>query len=368
MKHFIPALATASVLLVAGCKNQTEEIVQKTPVTVINLKDTTCYIEYTAPATMRGVQDVAIYPQVEGRIVKTNVIEGQSVKKGTVLFNIDDIRYRAAYDAAVADQAVAQASVETAKLTEESKYRLYSKNVISEYQYKVAKNSLMTAKANLARAKAAVESAKNELSFTNVVAPVDGVVGNLPYKNGSLVSPAISSPLTYVSDNSEIYADFSIQENVYLELRKDLIAKNITTPQLPFSLITNNGERFKYEGKLHSMSGMISRETGSLPVIAVFPNPERLLVSGGSCRVGLSFEQQNAILIPRASIKEIQDKMFVFRVEKDSTLAQVEIIAQRYNNALWILSPLSDGTYPIKAGDKITSTINRLTDGMKVEY
>jgi len=367
MKRFLCAIVIAALIVVTGCKNSNDTAGQKVAVTPITLKDTTCAVDYSYPATMRGVQDVAIYPQVNGRILKINVKEGQYVRKGTCLFKIDDVSYRAAYDAAVAEQAVAQAQVETAKLTEESKLRLLNKNVISEYQYKVAKNSLMTAEANLARAKAAVESAANELSFTNVVAPVDGVIGSLPYKIGSLVGPSIPTPLTYVSDNSEIYADFSIQENTYLEIRKSLEEKKNASYNVPFALIANNGERFKYTGKLHSMSGMISRETGALPVIAIFPNPDRFLISGGSCRVLLSVEEAQAILLPRSSIKEIQNKMFVFRINSDSTLSQIEVAASRYNSSLWMLEPLEDGTFPIKAGDRITSTVNRLTDGMQVE-
>lgn len=368
MKPYLYAVSAAlAIFLAAGCKSSDEQAVQKTSVIPVTLKDTTCAVEFSYPATLRGVQDVAIYPQVSGRIVKINVIEGQKVKRGSVLFKIDEVSYRAAYDAALAEKAVAEAQVETAKLTEESKRRLFEKNVISEYQYKVAKNSLLTAQANFKRAKAAVESAANELSFTNVVAPVDGVIGTLPYKVGSLVGPSIPSPLTYVSDNSAVYADFSIQENVYLEIASTFLNNDAARPNLPLILITNNGQRYAHEGKLHSASGMISRETGALPMIAKFPNPDKYLISGGSCRVVLSVDQPNAILIPRASIKEIQNKMFVFRIKDDSTIEQVEVNAIRYNNALWMLQPSEDGTYAVKAGDRITSTVNRLADGIPVE-
>lgn len=357
-------LALAAVL-VPSCKNN-EQVVVKTEVSALTLRDTTCLMEYFFPATIKGFQDVAIYPQITGRIVEVCVIEGQNVKKGDVLFKIDDVSYRASYNAAAADVEVAEAQVATARLTKESKERLYRKDVISEYQYKVAVNGLMTAEASLSKAKAALEHAANELSFTNVVAPVNGRIGALPYKMGSLVGPTIAEPLTYVSDNSSIFADFSIQENTYL----DLLAGKTNDPKwienLPaLSLVTNNGLRYELPGRIYSASGMISADTGALPIRSVFPNPDGVLISGGACRVVLGTEMKNVILIPRSSIKEIQNKTFVFKIA-DGKLVQTEVSAYRYNNLLWLLEADEDGTFPLKAGDRITSTTNRLMDGIEV--
>jgi len=362
--NLILLLAIAAAVA-PSCKNNEQEV-QKTEVGAITLRDTTCLMEYFFPATIKGFQDVAIFPQVTGRIVKVCVIEGQNVKKGDVLFKIDDVSYKASYDAAAADVEVAEAQVATAQLTKDSKERLYKKNVISEYQYKLAVNSLMTAKASLSRAKASLENAANQLSFTNVVAPVNGKIGNLPYKMGSLVGPSITEPLTYVSDNSKIFADFSIQENAYLAL----LAGHTNDPKWvekmpPLELVTNNGVRYDQKGRLYSASGMISAETGALPMRSVFPNEKGFLISGGACRVVLSINQEKAILIPRSSIKEIQNKTFVFKII-DGKLAQTEVNASRYNNALWILEANEDGTFPVKAGEQITSTTNRLMDGIEV--
>lgn len=355
-------LAAVASFATMSCKSGAKTDVDKTQVHVITLKDTSCVIEYTAPATIKGLQDVAIYPQVNGRITEIRVVEGQFVNKGDVLFEIDDVPYRAAYEAAAAQVEVSKAQLETAKLTCQSKQNLFDKGIISEYQLKLAQNDVATAEAVLGQSLASLKSAENDLSFTKVRTMSKGNIGSLPYRVGSLVGTNMANPLTIVSDNSSIYADFSISENTYLSL--DLDAEGITS--MPLQLRTNLGELYEHEGTLHSLSGLISNETGSIPARAIFPNPDKKLLSGGSCQVILNFNEDNLIVVPRAAMKEIQDKLFVF-VVKDSTLVQTEVNASRLNSSQWALTADENGQIPVKVGDKITSTTNRLVDGMKVE-
>lgn len=356
----------AAALLPLACKSGGETQVQKPEVSVITLKDTTCTIQYRYPATIRGIQDVAIFPQVSGRITAVKVSEGQFVEKGQTLFTIDPVPYQSAYDAAVAEREVAKSQVASAKLTLESKQNLYDREVISEYQLKLAKNQLLTAEAVLGQANAAVQKAANDLSFTHVKTMISGYVGGLPYKIGSLVGPQIDAPLTIISDNSSIYTDFSLPENTYLELVEGTKgAVNLTDFDIPLELITNNGILYEHKGHVKSANGLISRETGALPVRGIFPNPERRLLSGGSCQIVFNSEQDNVILIPRAAIKEIQDKMFVFKVN-DGKLEQTEVSAMRLDESNWLLLPGISGEYPLKAGDVITSTTNRMQNEMEV--
>ncbi len=361
---FILPFCVAAALMATSCKKNAATESTKVQVQAITLKDTTCTVEYSYPATMKGIQDVAIYPQVSGRITAIRVKEGQHVDKGDILFEIDDIPYDAAYQSALAQVEVSKAQLETAKLTLQSKQNLFDRDIISEYQLNLAKNDVVTAEAVLGQSKAALQKAANDLSFTKVRTMGAGYIGSLPYKVGSLVGSNITEPLTVVSDNSQIYADFSMTENNYLELYPGA-GKDVDYTQIHLSLQTNLGQRYPLKGHLHSISGLISNETGALPCRAIFPNPDRILLSGGSCKVILTSSGNSVITVPRSAMKEIQDKLFIF-VIRNGKLEQTAVNAVRLNAKQWVLTAGEDGNIPVKAGDQITATTNRLKDGDEV--
>ena len=184
---------------------------------VMTIATTNREIPTNKSATIRGRQDIQIYPQVSGTISELRVAEGESVSKGQTLFIIDQVPYKAALQTAEANVAAAKASVATAQLTYDSKKELFAKNVVSQYDLSTAENTLLTAKAQLAQAEAQRVNAANNLSYTVVKAPSNGTVGQLPYRVGSLVSASIPQPLTTVSDNSEMYVYFSMSGNELLE-------------------------------------------------------------------------------------------------------------------------------------------------------
>jgi len=358
-------LATVAVLALS-CKSNVSEEASRIQVETIQLKDTTCVVEYSFPATIKGIKDVQIFPQVSGRITAVNVKSGQKVKRGDVLFEIDNVPYKAAYESALASVEVAKAQLETSKLTLQSKKNLFDKGIISEYQYKLAQNEVKTSEAVLGQARASLANANNNLSFTKVRTMSDGYIGVLPYPIGSLIGPNIPSPLTTVSDNSFIYAEFSVTENDYLSMGLKPNLKDNKSELPPLNLRTNLGEMLETEGVLHSVSGMISSQTGTIQMKAKFENPGSKLLSGGSCTVVIKYAQDKLIVIPRAAMKEIQDKLFIF-VVKDGKLVQTEVNATRLNSSQWALIPGEDGIIPVKAGDRITKTTNRLNDGAEVE-
>jgi len=361
MKRTIKLFSLLSLALcMIACGGNDENVSEAMEVVPLTIKDSSIIFKYNFPANIKGVRDVKIYPQVSGRIMKSYVKLGQKVKAGQVLFEIDDIPYLSAFETAKANLESAKAGVENARLTLESKTNLFNQNVISEYQLKLAKNDLLTAQAMQSQAEASLKSAKQNLSFTKVRTMADGQIGPLPYAIGSLVSPSIAEPLTTVSDNSSIYADFSIPENTYLQLNGDNLSE-----ETELSLITNIGQEYKEKGHFHSKSGMISQETGALTIRSIFPNPDNTLLSGGSCQVVFSYPWDGAILIPRTAMKEIQDKLFVFKIE-NGKLVQTPVLAERFNDKFWVMMPSEDGTFPLKPGDKITSTTNRLKDGIDV--
>ena len=272
-------------------------------------------LQTTYSASIRGRQDIDIYPQVSGFLTKLCVEEGQAVRKGQVLFIIDQVPYRAALQTAEANVEAARASVATAQLTYDSKEELYKENVISSFDLSTAKNSLLAAKAQLAQAKAQEVSARNNLSYTVVKSPADGVVGTLPYRVGALVSSALAQPLTTVSDNSDMYVYFSMTENQLLGLIRQYGSKEEVLKNMPaIDLQLNDKSAYSERGQIESISGVIDRSTGTVSLRAVFPNKEGLLHSGGAGNVIVPVQKTAALTIPQAATFEIQDKRYVYKV------------------------------------------------------
>ena len=231
------------------------------------------------------------------------------------LFIIDQVPYEAALQTAVANVESAKASLATAQLTYDSKEELYKANVVSSFDLSTAKNSLLAAKAQLAQAKAQEVSARNNLSYTVVKSPADGVVGTLPYRVGALVSSALAQPLTTVSDNSDMYVYFSMTENQLLGLIRQYGSKEEALKNMPaINLQLNDKSAYSEQGQIESISGVIDRSTGTVSLRAVFPNKEGLLHSGGAGNVIVPVQKTGALTIPQAATFEIQDKRYVYKV------------------------------------------------------
>ena len=216
---FVKAAVLACCMAAVGCK-QAPMTMGPGEYAVMTIATTDREIPSNYSATIRGRQDIAIYPQVSGTISQLCVNEGQKVAKGQTLFIIDQVPYKAALQTAEANVEAAKAGVATAQLTYDSKKELFARNVVSQFDLSTANNNLLTAKAQLAQAEAQRVNAANNLSYTVVKAPTDGVVGTLPYRVGALVSASIPQPLTTVSDNSEMYVYFSMTENQLLALTR----------------------------------------------------------------------------------------------------------------------------------------------------
>lgn len=297
---------------------------------------------------MRGEQDIAIYPQIEGKIVKVCVEEGQRVQQGQPLFIIDQAGYRASLATAQANVQAARAKVGDARLRLESKQELKQQNVVSNFTVAQASYALKTAQAELAQAKAERNNAANNLSYTVVRSPSDGVVGTLPFKMGSFVSPTMTQPLTYVSNNARMIAYFSLNEQQLTSLfyqygSKDKALKNMPEVQWEMS----NGHVYEHRGKVATISGILDPQTGSVSVRAAFSNENKLLISGATGNVLLPIKIERAIVIPQTAISELQDKMIVYRmVNGQPKMTQIKVY------------PINDGktyivTEGLKAGDRI---------------
>ena len=313
-------------IVAVGCK-QSPVIQQSSGYATMTVFTSEKTLSNNYSASIRGKQDIDIYPQVSGFITKLCVAEGESVKKGQVLFIIDQVPYQAALNTAIANVEAAKASVATAQLTYESKQELYKNKVVSEFDLKTAYNTLLSAKAQLAQAEAQEVNARNNLSYTEVKSPSNGVIGTLPYRVGALVSASLPKPLTTVSDNSEMYVYFSMTENQILSLVNQSGTLEKALEEMPeVDLQLSNGQAYAHKGKIDAISGTIEAGTGVISVRATFPNPEQMLRNGSSGKVIFPYNKENVIIIPQEATFEVQDKVFAYKVvDGKATSTQLQV-------------------------------------------
>ena len=303
-------------------------------------------------AVVNGRQSVEIRPQVSGTITKVCISEGALVKKDQPLFIIDQVPYQAALQTAEASVKSAEAAVATAKLTAESKEQLFKENVVSAFDLQTAKNAQMEAEAALALAEAQRVDAANNLSYTVVKSPVDGVASMIPYRVGALVSSSIATPLVTVSDGSEMYVYFSMTENQVLAMsRKDGNLVNAMENMPEVELKLSDGTMYNHKGKVDAMSGTIDKTTGAVSVRATFPNPDGILRDGGSGVVVMPYAMDSVIVIPQEATYELQDKVFVYKVIDGKTSSAVVDVYPINNGTEYIVeNGLSVGDVIIAEG------------------
>jgi len=299
-------------------------------------------------AKLRGKEIVDVYPQVTARIAKICFTEGDIVKKGQTLFILDQTAQRAALDKAKAAVESTKAQLATAKLNLESTQQLKSNNVVSDFEVRTKQNAYNNALAALNEAQAAVRSAQNELSYTTVKSPVNGVAGMINYRVGSLVASNSNEPLVTVSDDSFVYAYFSITEKQALDYGKQYGSLQNFIAQAPaVSLRLSNGDIFSEPGKIDAASGIVDENTGAITMRATFPNKNRTLRNGGSATVIMPQVMQKAIVIPQTATYELQNKIFVYKVVGGKTKSQAVTI-----------NPANDGnTYIVNEGLQEGDTI-----------
>ena len=331
------------------------------PVQSVQTKDAS--MQTTYPATIKGVQDVEIRPKTSGFITRVCVKEGQTVGVGQLLFVIDNETYQAAVRQAQASVNTATAQCNTAKLTYENNQKLFEQNVIGQYELESAKNAYASAQAQLSLAKATLASAKEQLSFCFVKSPAAGVIASLPYKVGAMVSANSAPALTTVSNISSMEVYFSMTEKDMLELSKTAGGTQAAINAIPpVKLQLADGTVYGHEGKVTKASGVIDASTGSVQLIAHFPNPERLLKSGGSGSIVISKNDNSAIIIPQSCVSEVQDKKFVYVLGKDNKVKYTEITVDPQTDGLNFI--VRSG---LKPGDKyVTNGITKLSDGMEI--
>ena len=331
-------LCVVAMLAFVGCKEEKGSSKRTREYNAMILQTTSRKLASTYSATIRGKQDIDIRPKVQGYITDIKVKEGSIVRQGQTLFVIDQVPYQAALATAEANVDVAKAQVDAAELSATSKEKLFEQNIISDFDLRMARTQLASAKAQLAQARANELTATNNLSYTLVKSPVDGVVGTLPFRVGTLVSPSDASPLTTVSDNSEMYVYFSMSESQVLSLKRQYGVLEKALMELPnVELQLNDGTIYAEKGIIEAISGIIDPTTGSVTIRAKFPNKKRLLLSGGSGTVILPHRQDNCVVIPKAATFEVQDQVYVYKVEKGIAKASIIGVFEISNSKEYIV-------------------------------
>ena len=333
------------------------------PVLAITSENTTTDAEY--PASIQGTVDVEIRPQVSGNLDRVLVDEGAYVSKGQSLFKINERPFREQLNNALASLHAAEAALINAQLEVDKLTPLVQNKVVSDYQLKTAKASQKIAAANIEQAKAMVASAKINLGYTNVTAPVSGYIGRLPKKQGSLVSATDIEPLTTLSDVHEVYAYFSLGETDFINFKAQYAGSSIgdkIKKLPPVSLILADDNAYPQTGKIDMVDGQFDKNTGAITLRATFPNANGTLRSGNTGRIRLGLQHDDAILVPQSATIEMQDKVFVFTVGKENKVTKmpITVIGKSGTNYL-----IKDG---VKTGDQIVlSGIDKLQEGQVIQ-
>ncbi|WP_419802454.1 efflux RND transporter periplasmic adaptor subunit [Mucilaginibacter sp.] len=358
--RIIYTLCLAVALLIAGCTSngtkKAEEILQL-PVLTLSEKDTVLQTPYVAD--IQALRNVEIRVRLKGFLEKIYVDEGMPVKKGQLLFKVNDEEYQVALSRAKAALSNAKADAVATHLEVGRVQMLINKNVISASELEVAKSKLSADQATIDEAIANVQSAQHHIAYTSIRAPFDGIIDRIPLKAGSLVDEG--TLLTSISDNSSVYAYFSFPENEYLQYQR---AKNKLNQEgnNEVKLVLSDGSHYAYSGNIETIEGEIEQATGSIDLRAKFPNPHKLLRHGASGKVYIPTKIDHAVMVPQKSVFEIQDKSYVYLVDGQNKLHMKSFTPlTRFSDYYIVKSGL-------KRGDKILfEGAQNARDGMTIK-
>ncbi len=351
--EWIILLVITIALFMASCTNKPMQMaspVLALPVITVNESSEQTFVDY--PASIQGATDLEIRPQIAGTIDKIYVNEGQLVSKGQLLFKISELPFRAQLNNAIASLNAAKAAVLNSQLEIDKLTPLVQAKVVSTFQLQTAKTTHQIALANVEQAKAGVNSAQINLNYTQIKAPISGYIGRLPKKQGSLVTPADVEALTGLSDVHEVHVYFSLAETDFINFNTKHEGKSVADriKHLPLvSLVLADQTLYPSKGRIDMIDGQFDKTTGAITLRASFANADGVLRSGNTGKVRLSLEHNNILLVPQASTIEIQDKVFVYAVNKDNKISKqpIKVLGTSGINYL-----VEEG---LKSGDQIVS-------------
>lgn len=365
MKHFFNTLFIASIALVAvSCdKKQEQQARPAIPYAAVEVPVKTVTGHRSFQATIEGRVNNSVRAKISGYIQELYVDEGQHVTKGQPLFRLETNILNQSANAAKSGIVAAESSVNVAQVEVDKLIPLVEKNIVSAVQLETAKANLSRAKSQLAVAKADYQSIEANIDYSIIKSPISGVVGALPFKTGSLVGPNDPTPLTVVSDDSEVFAYFSMTEKEYFDFLTETEGKTVkdkvnNLPEVTLTLA--NKTTYSEKGKIQTVTGQVDPNTGTVQFRAVFNNANGLLSNGNSGLVNIPTTYENVIVVPESATYEQQGIFYVFKVENDTAVSTPIAINARVAG----MAIVNSG---VKKGDKIiTSGIGTLRNGTAV--
>lgn len=356
------ALILVVMLIVSSCKDEGEKDLGL-PLPILTLKGKTATSDSQYLGNIEGIVNVEIRPQVDGILEEIYVDEGDFVEKNKPLFKVNEQPYVEELKNAHANVQLEKAKLEKAKTEIKRLQPLIENQVISDVRLQTAQADYDVAKSSLEKAQANEASMKINLAFTEIKAPVSGVIGRIPKKIGNLVKKSDTEPLTILSDVHQVYVYFSMSESDYLfyeRMKNDSTSKKLN-PNV--KLILADGSTYKYSGIIDANAGQIDPSTGSITLRAKFNNPDTLLRTGNAGKIVMQQIYPDVILIPQGATVFIQDKKFVFALKKDNTVRRVEVDIEGTSGKYYIIKK----SKKLTEGDRIViSGLDKLTNGTKV--
>lgn len=349
------SLLTLSIVSISCTSQKENKVAQdKFPVTNPIIMDTVYTQEYVAD--IHAIKNVEVRARVHGEIEKILVDEGKMVRKGQVLFRINDLIYREELTKAKAQLKNAIAEAKAAELDVLNVKILADKNVVSKTEVEMAESKLEALKAKIEEAQSQQTSANTKLSFTQIRAPFDGIIDRIPFKVGSLVDEG--TLLTTISDNSEVFVYFNVSENEYLDY---VMNDQKSSKENEVSLLLSNLVKHPENGKVETIDGEMNKATGNISFRARFANPKKVLKHGSSGKVQLRNELKNVLIIPQKSVFEVQDKMFVYVIDDKNVVTMRNVTPKVRIPHLYViekgLSPtdkiLYEGIQIVREGETI---------------
>jgi membrane fusion protein, multidrug efflux system len=318
---------------------------------------------------LEAVEKVDVRPQVAGTIVSVNFKDGALVKKGDTLFVIDPRPFQAEVDRAAAQLAAAEARNGYAQSDWQRAQRLIGDNAIAKRDYDEKQNGAREASANLKAAEAALETARINLGYTRIVAPVAGRVSRAEITVGNVVSAgAAAAPLTTLVSVSPIYASFDADEQTYLQY----IGGAKDGRQVPVELGLANESGYSRRGVIDSVDNRLDTSSGTIRVRARFDNPDGMLVPGLYARIKVGGSAPHpALLVDDAAINTDQEKKFVFVVDGQGRVSYREVqLGGQHGNQRVIVSGLQAtdrivvrGTQLVRPGEQVKPHLVPMTGG-----
>ncbi|HKB45242.1 MAG TPA: efflux RND transporter periplasmic adaptor subunit, partial [Chitinophagaceae bacterium] len=366
--HLFVFIITAAFILYA-CKSSTNNAgygpppPQALPVIAVSSMPATTYQEYSA--SLEGSKDIEVRPEIDGYIEKIFVDEGAHVRKGQSLFQINSRTYLAQLNNAKASLAAAKANLANAQINVSKLTPLVQNNVISDVQLKTAQAAYDAAAANVSQAESVVRNAEINLGYTMIKAPVDGYIGRIPHKTGSLVGTTTQEPLTVISEIKKVYAYFSLSENDFFQFKNQFAGKTVEEKikqMPPVELVLADGSVYPEKGKVEVVSGQFNNTIGSISFRASFENKSGLLRSGNTGKVRIPRSITSALIIPQEATFELQDKIFVFAVGDSNKVTSKPLTIAGTSGNYYLVQG------GINPGEKIVYTgLDRLRDGAVIQ-